>query len=166
MPIDPDEISLASIPRTPLGGIRAAEAEELVQRVAWDYRSLLGQNTKLAAQVEELTGRVAELEGELASLRKTLEARKDPDELARTLLSSAQLRARELRETSRREGELALKKARARAAQLEEEQRGRVASARGDLDRLSTIRTSLAGELRARLESILALAPSRDGENT
>jgi cell division initiation protein len=122
-PIRPEDLNLSALPRSPLGHLKADAVGDLLQRAAWDYREALAQNQRLARTVEELTKRVEELTAQIASLEVAAARHKDPDELARTLLASAQRAAREERESARREAELVLKKAARRAKRVEEDAR-------------------------------------------
>lgn len=116
-PIRPEDLNLSALPRSPLGHLKADAVAELLQRAAWDYRESLALNQRLAAQVRDLTHRIEELTAQVTSLEEVAARHKDPDELARTLLASAQRAAREERESARREAELLLKKANRRAQQ-------------------------------------------------
>ena len=158
-PLRPEDLNLSALPRSPLGHLKTEAVSELLQRAAWDYRETLAQNQRLTSTVEELSRRVDELTAQVASLEEVAARRKDPDELARSLLASAQRAAREEREAARREGELVLKKAARHAHKVDED------LARAHADRVSEI-TRLEGlrdELTARLRGMLETIASRHG---
>jgi cell division septum initiation protein DivIVA len=165
MPLDPKEISAASLPRSPLGGYKAGPTAELLKRVAWDYMQLVHKDAKHAETVERLTRRIDELEAQVAALQTMLDGHKDPDELARTVLAMAQRTSRELREAARSEGEAALKKARARAEELESEAQKRVDAAEAEVTQLKQLREGVRAQLHDTLDSIAAIgaAPSAIG---
>ena len=153
----PEDLDLAALPRGPLGHLKDDAVADLLQHAAWDYRETLAENQRLAEAVDELGRRVEELTAQVASLEEVAARRKEPDELARSLLASAQRAAREERESARREGELTLKKAARRAHRLEAE------VARSEADRLSEITRleALRDELQARLRGMLETLASR-----
>lgn len=141
--------------------------DELLKRVAWDYRGLLSQNKKLADRVGELelVREALELQARSHEAAATeRKDRKDPDELARSLLASVRRAVHEQREDARREAELVLKKARERAHEIENEARAYAGSGLAELAALEALRDEVAGNLRRTLESIAAVASS-DGES-
>jgi cell division septum initiation protein DivIVA len=157
MPIDPEEIGPASLPRTSLGGYKTGPTDELLKRVAWDYRQLVHEHRTLEEAADRLRGRVDELEAQVASLQGLLEVRRDPDEISRTLLAAAQRAARELRDSGRSDCEAMLKKAQARARQIEAEAQKQMDAASADLSRLQQLASQVRKELRAMLDTILAM---------
>ncbi len=161
----PEDLSLSGLPKTPFGGVKSDAVADLLKRVAWDYREVLGQNRQLGRQVDELLQAREALEAQVAALEAAAAERKEPDELARTLLSSAQRTAREQREAARREAELLLKKARERAHQIENEVRASAEVCLAELAKLEELRDEVTSELRTALEAIVALgrgSPSGD----
>jgi cell division septum initiation protein DivIVA len=133
----------------------------MLQRAAWDYREALALNQRLAAQVHDLTQRVEELTAQVSSLEEAAARHKNPDELARTVLASAQRAAREQREAARHEAERLLKKAAKRAHQLEQESAQDAEDRMSELTRVKEVREEVIAQLRATLAAI-----SRDaGEN-
>jgi cell division septum initiation protein DivIVA len=165
MPLDPKEISAAGLPRSPLGGYKAGPTVELLKRVAWDYMELVHKCAKHAETVERLTRRTDELEAQVAALQTMLDGHKDPDEFARSVLAMAQRTSRELRESARSEGEATLKKARARAQEIESEAQKRVDSAEAEVTQLKQLRERVRAQLHETLDSMAAIgaAPSADG---
>jgi cell division septum initiation protein DivIVA len=155
MPMRPEELSLAGLPRTPLGGVRADATDELLRRAAWDYREVLAENERLAQTVEELSRRVEELEAKVSSPERTSPAVKDPDELARALLASVRQAVREQREAARAESELILRKARHRALDIERDGHRRASAARRELATLEQLSDALSVTLRKAVESVL-----------
>jgi cell division septum initiation protein DivIVA len=158
VPIRPEDLSISGLPRAPFGAVKADAVADLLKRVAWDYRAVLEENKSLSQQVGELALVREALELQVEVLERAAAERKEPEELGKALLGSAQRAAREQREAARREGELLLKKAHRRAEEVEEEAKKRAATGLADLARLEATRDDVVGELRAVLESILALA--------
>jgi cell division septum initiation protein DivIVA len=150
----PEDLNLSALPKTALGHLKTEAVAELLQRAAWDYREVLAQNQRLTSTVEELSRELEELRAQAASLQELVERRKDPDELARTLLTFAQRAAREERESARREGELALKKAARRAAKLEDDVAQRHADRLSEIARLEALRDEISVRLRGTLETL------------
>ncbi len=150
----PGGLNLSALPRSPLGHLKADAVGELLQRAAWDYRETLAENQRLAKTVDELAQRVEELTKQVASLEEVAARRKEPDELARSLLASAQRAAHEERESARREGELILKKAARRADKMDEEVAERHAARLSEITRLEALRDEVSARLRGMLETL------------
>jgi cell division septum initiation protein DivIVA len=147
VPLRPDEIDPELLPRASVGGFKPGPVEELLKRVAWDYRQLLHDNQQLHERLTEFQDRTEELERQL----EAQQSRKPPDELARQTLAASQRAARELRESTRLECEAALKKARMRAKQLEQEHTRAVA----ELRELQDLRRAMQERLRSLLTEAL-----------
>ena len=97
MPIKPEEIDPSKLQVTLRGYDREA-TDELLKRVAWDYRQALrGQEdrseseTRLRAQIEELEARVAAQNEEFASLLAARESRAATDTSSRVAALEAEL---------------------------------------------------------------------------
>jgi cell division septum initiation protein DivIVA len=148
VPLRPEEIDPERLPRTRAGGFKSGPVEELLKRVAWDYRQLLHDSHQLYERVTELQERAEELERQLETLQ---EQRKPPDELARQTLAASQRAARELRESTRRECEAALKTTRNRAKRIEREQ----SRALAELRELEQLRRTMQERLRSSLTALL-----------
>jgi cell division septum initiation protein DivIVA len=178
MPLSPDEINASTLPQVRLGGFKPEATVELLRKVAWDYGLLFHENRKLTATVEELRKAADELTSELEELRSANAARRDPDDASRAAIAAAQRAARELRESARRECELALKKAHRRAGAIEAEfERLNVGAAEAELHRVEKLQLEVRQRLEASLLSMLALVeaarqaesspadPSADGKS-
>ena len=83
VPLDPEQINLAGLPRDALSGYKSGPAEDLLKRVAWDYRQLIHERDELKEEADVLRRRAGEAEAELAALREELDRQRDPDELLR-----------------------------------------------------------------------------------
>ena len=151
VPLDPEQINLAGLPRDALGGYKAGPAEDLVKRVAWDYRQLVHERDKLNETADVLRRRTDEAERELQTLREELDRQRDSDEIGRALLEAAQRRARELRESARSDSDATLKKARARARSIEDRARRRYEAAL----RAQKLGADVRRQLQATLDLIL-----------
>ncbi len=153
----PEDLDISTLPRTRLGHLQEDAVADMLQRAAWSYREALAEGQQLARTVEELTARFEDLSAQVASLEESKIRRKEPDELALSLLAAAQRSAREARESARRESELTLKKATRRAGRLEKDAARRTENSRSELARLEKLREKVAEQLRERLETIVAL---------
>jgi polyhydroxyalkanoate synthesis regulator phasin len=158
VPLRPEEISVDALPRVRRGGVDPEAAAELVRRAAWDLMEALAANAKLAETVDSLTARTKELETQVAALEAAAARRRDPDELVRSLLASTQKVVHEQREAARREADQLLRKARKRAREIENEPRRRSDAVVADISELEALRAEVAVELRAALESVVAIA--------
>jgi cell division septum initiation protein DivIVA len=122
--LDPGQISLEGLPRDAFGGYKTGPADDLMAKVAREYRELVHERDTLKETVGVLRRRVDEADLELASFRDQ-HLRQTPDEIGRALLEAAQRMARDLREEARNDSDAALRKARARARLIEAEARRR-----------------------------------------
>ena len=140
----PDSIDAdpQSLPRSFRGYNRRA-TEELFRRVAWDYAVLAGEHRKLkTAAAEEQPPSMGEQPQPAGTQRAEF------DEEAHRLLGAAQKAARDLRESTRAECELALKKADRRAGEIEEEAFRASGDARAVLEAAAALRLTLEDALR------------------
>ena len=159
MPLDPGQISLAGLPRDAFGGYKTGPADDLIARVASDYRQLVHERDKLKETVAVLRQRVDEADRELASFRDQSVRQVQPDEIGRALLEAAQRMARDLREQARSDSDAALRKARSRARQIESEaDRHHQAT-----DRARRLGIDVYRQLQATLAAILEARDERDG---
>jgi cell division initiation protein len=164
MPIRPEDLTVTGLPRTPLpGGIKNDAVDDLLRRAAWDYQEALAQLRQFAETVQEQARQIEELEARLASLEAHPGARKDPDELGRTLLEAAHRAARERREDARREAELLLKKAARRAERIELDAHRRLQGGLAEVEELEAFRAEISRGLRSTLEAIVALGADGAG---
>jgi cell division septum initiation protein DivIVA len=162
MPMGPEELTLAGLPRASFGGVRADAVDDLLRRAAWDYREVLAERQRLAQTVDELGRRIQELEAQIAaSAEQTSSAAKEPDELARSLFATARKEIREQRDAARTESELTLRKARRRASEIEGDGYRRAEAVRRELAMLEELRDNLSVQLRQVVESVV---DSFDGE--
>jgi cell division septum initiation protein DivIVA len=158
MPLSPDEINASTLPQVRLGGFKPEATVALLRRIAWDYGLLFHENRKLTASVEELQKVADELTSEIEALRSANAPRRDPDDASRAAIAAAQRAARQLRESTRRDCELALKKARRRAGDIEAElERLSVGAAEAELRSVEELQADVRERLEAWLLSMLAL---------
>jgi cell division septum initiation protein DivIVA len=158
VPLSPDEINATNLPHARIGGFNPEATVELLRRIAWDYGLLFHENRKLTATVEELRKAGDELTSEIEALHSANAARRDPDDASRAAIAAAQRAARELRDSARRDCELALKKARRRAGDIEAElERLSVAAAEAELHRVEELQADVRERLEAWLLSMLSL---------
>jgi cell division septum initiation protein DivIVA len=164
--IRPEDLTISALPRSALpGGLKADAAAALLESAARDYRESLAKSKRLTETVEQQARRIEELEAQVASLEAEAAARKDPDELARTLLSSAQRRVRDQREEARRETELLLRKAARRAERIEQDARRRLEKELLELGQLDAFREEVSERLRSTLEAIVAFGDGNAGDH-
>ena len=152
----PDSIDAdpQSLPRSFRGYNRRA-TEELFRRVAWDYAVLAGEHRKLKTAAEE--PRATAARPPQAQPPRTQRAELDDE--AHLLLGAAQKAAREMRESTRADCELALKKANRRAGEIEEEAMRASGDARAVLAAAAALRQTLEDALQSLERDVSASAP-------
>lgn len=159
MPLDPEQISLAGLPRDAFGGYKAGPADDLIARVAWEYRQLAHERDKLKETADILRRRVDEADRELATFREQSERQRYPDEIGRALLKAAQRMARDVREEARSDGRAALRKAQARARLIESEAQRRYDAA----DSARRLGNDVRRQLQATLDALTETRIENDG---
>jgi len=147
--IGDEEIDIDRLPRAAVGGLKPGPVEELLTRVAHEYELLLGEVLGLRQARDEGTQPAP-------ALRREPEPQREPDELVRVALASAQRTAREMRESARRDCDLMLRKVSARKRKLERELARARAEARREMEALEGFRVEVRGRMRAQLQEILA----------
>jgi cell division septum initiation protein DivIVA len=138
------------LPRALVGGIKRDAVEDLLRQIARDYRRLEAENARLWQTLEGFEHRPKEpRQGERS------------EDMSAIVLSLAQRAARELRESTRDECELMLKKARVQADRIERELDTSVA----ELEEIEALRSELCDQLRSSLDSLLrTLVAENDGD--
>jgi cell division septum initiation protein DivIVA len=152
--LKPQDISGATLPGAMRGYSRAA-TDDLLKRVAWDFLQLSHDRDTLFEESARLKERNEELEQQVAALHELLSRQVDREDVSRVLLTNAQRTARELRDATRRECELALKKARERAASLQQSAQLELKGVERDLTELAELREDLHRRLRQSIETIM-----------
>ena len=166
-----DQINV-ELPRATVGGLKKKPVQELLQRIARDYSALQQENRQLEAKLEhqkaEANGvAVPPAEGlapESARSSDLPATRVDRDELSVAVLAFAQRAAREMRESTRAECELMIKKSRENAARLESEFERARAERLAELDELEGLKRELREELRWSLRLFLQTFVDRSTE--
>jgi cell division septum initiation protein DivIVA len=159
--IDPDEISAARLPRTLLRGYKVKPTQELLRRIAWDYRQVAYEGKALATAAEEFTRRIAELEFHVRQLEASPEGT-SADALADGVLAEARRIADELQAAARAECEMMLAEARARSRDIEAAALARLEAGTPGRERLDALRERLRAEICSTLDSLAALDPVLD----
>lgn len=180
--LQPDEIDLDGLPRTIGGGLKREPVEELLQRVQWEYSQLYYEHKRVKAELsrrepESDPGGAAKerapAPGDATPAPPEHASSRDPsavplagsprprdyDELARFVLSAAHRASREMRESTRRECELALKKVRSRVADLESEYDQAIVASRTELERLESMLLEMREQMRSALEALRPRPP-------
>ena len=138
------------LPRALVGGIKRDAVEDLLRQIARDYRRLEAENARLWQTLEGLEHRPKESPQDERS-----------EDMSAIVLSLAQRAARELRESTREECELMLKKARVQADRIERELDTSVA----ELEEIHALRSELCDQLRSSLHALLrTFVAENDGD--
>jgi cell division septum initiation protein DivIVA len=167
--IDPDEISAARLPGTLIGGYKRGPTNDLLRRVAWDYRQVVYEGRALATAAEEFTRRIAELEAQVAQLGGTPEHGGNAENVATSVSVDTQRAAEELWAATRAECDAMLEQARAKSRQIEAAAALRSDSEASRLAELEQLRAAFRDELRSTVESLRefdARAPADGSEAT
>ena len=139
--LTPEAIETVELERVKLGGYDRDRTDELLRRIAWDFRRLLQERSVLEEEVRRLERELAKIER-----REVLQA---------SMLRPTRTLARELREAARQEAALIVKKARERAAAIEADAERKSAGRLAELQRFEKLTGMVRMELRAFLTSVL-----------
>lgn len=165
------------LPRALVGGLKQGPTEEFLRRMTSECAQLYDENVKLSEALEQLEARwnedADERNAETASAEKVESQEvvsqtrvsqragldlKEPDELAFVVLATAHRTARELRESTRRDCELMLRKAASRARRLERDLERTRASTSAELEELNALKRELGERMRSALQAIIPRA--------
>jgi cell division septum initiation protein DivIVA len=158
------------LPRATVGGLKKGPVEELLRQIARDYATLEQENRKLLDTLEDRDADSSDGTTVQEPARTNLEhaadaatgqlgpsraAQSDTYELAGAVLALAQRTARDMRDSTRADCELMIKKSRAYAAQVESDAQRARARSMAELDELDALKRDLRDELRRSLEGFL-----------
>jgi cell division septum initiation protein DivIVA len=175
MPIRPEDLTVSGLPRSALpGGLKTDAAADLLERAAFDYRTVLTQAQQLGETARQQALRIEELEAQIASLESDVAARGEGTEAIGKALLAATRAGEEIAAEARVSAERITTEAEAHAAALleqatkaaEERERESIAAREKlgiERELLDRERTRVLGEAQERAETILADA-RRDAE--
>ena len=155
-----DGLEYVELPRTRIGGLKRGPVERLLQRISEDFGRLQRENDRLSAANERLSTTNERLWASVEHLEmrpepKGQQAWREPigiaDNPAAALLEAAQRAARELRESTRSECQLTLKKVRSHAMRLQLDLERERAEVRAEIDHLLKVRRRVDESMRASL---------------
>jgi cell division septum initiation protein DivIVA len=194
--IGEDEIYV-ELPRAMVGGLRKRDVQDVLLRIAHDYKKLELENRRLWETLEKLEvhptpGNETAQAGQSAAVSRAETAvvgemlpgpagapngadasaasnpvghdpvsheRREPDEVASALLSVAHRAAREMRESTRDECELMLKKARSRAERLERETERARTEAAAEFEQFQALKSEMRDQMRSTLRALHYVRP-------
>ena len=161
MPIKPDEIDSSSLPGAFRGYDRAA-TDDLLERIARDYRhasratdATVKESERLKARIAELEARIATHDAEVQRLERAMHEHDERQALIEAMLLTAQRTAQEIRDSAQQEADEVVKAARQRAVEIEQEAHTSIRQVSVELDRLRTLESDLRTRLRQTLEAAL-----------
>ncbi|HET7129151.1 MAG TPA: DivIVA domain-containing protein [Gaiellaceae bacterium] len=161
MPIKPDEIDASKLPRG-FRGYKRAATDDLLQRIALDYRQISRAPEALAKEAEWLKSRIAELEERAAAheteaerLVHVVRGHEERQALIEAMLVSAQRTAQDIRDAAEKEAAEVVRTAEQRAVEIERDARAAIRQTTVELDRLRTLESDLRTRLRQTLEAAL-----------
>jgi cell division initiation protein len=150
--LTPESIANPNLPRTKMGGYSIEATNDFLKEVSWEWRRLQSDRRKLSEQNAELERRLDEIHSKIEELRGERIIPSERQPLSAAALAAAYRAAEAMREEARQESETLLKKARRRAASLDDEvERARITTSERIRDLEETQK-----QARARLSSFLA----------
>ena len=170
---DENDLEYVELPRTRIGGLKKGPVEKLLRRISQDFARLQLENDRLSAANERLSTtnerlwagvEHLEMRPEPQVQQAPTEPRGVADSPATVLLVAAQRAARELRESTRSECELTLKKARSHAMRLQFDLERERAEVRAEIDELRKVRRCIDESMRASLREFRQILLSAANE--
>jgi len=157
----PEEIDPTQLKRT-LRGYNRKATDDLLERVAFDYRQATRAQDAWTRESERLKARITELEeqsaahaSEVARLQKVVAAHSERQALIEAMLVTAQRTAQEISETAQQEANATVLAAQERAREIERQAHFSIRQTTAELDRLRTLESDLRTRLRETLEAAL-----------
>ena len=154
MPLKPDEIDPSNLP-IGFRGYDRASTDELLQRIATDYRQAARESEWSKARIAELESRATTGEAELQRLQQALTEHEERKALMEAMLLTAQRTAEEIRDSARQEADAVVQTAQERAVEIERDARLSIRQTSEELDRLRGLESDLRARLRQTLEAAL-----------
>jgi cell division septum initiation protein DivIVA len=116
-----ESIAEADLPRAKVGGYNIEATDEFLKEIAWAWRRITSDCRKLAERNAELEQQLNEIHRRIDALRDDASVAEQHESRSAAALTAAYRAAETIREDARQESETLLKKARKRAAVLDEE---------------------------------------------
>lgn len=154
MPMKPDEIDSSKLPVAFRGYDRAA-TDDLLERIALDYRQAARESDWSKTRIEELEARADASEAELRRVQQELSGHEERKALIEAMLLTAQRTAEEIRDAAQQEADAVLQTAQQRALEIERDARRSIRQTTEELDRLRGLESDLRARLRQTLEAAL-----------
>jgi cell division initiation protein len=154
MPLKPEELDSTKLPVAFRGYDRPA-IDDLLERVALDYRQAARESEWSKARIAELEARAAADEAEGQRLRDAVGEHEERKALIEAMLLTAQRTADEIRDAAQQEADEMLRAAREQAVNIERDARLSIRRTTEELDRLRGLESDLRTRLRQTLETAL-----------
>jgi cell division septum initiation protein DivIVA len=149
--LTPEQITDPNLPRAKMGGYTVEATDEFLKEVAWEWRRLQSDRRKLSERNAELERQLEDIHRRIEELRGDAVVSDKREPRSALALAAAYRAAEAIRDDARRESETLLKKARKRAATLDDEiERAKAATA----DRIRELEDTQR-QARRRLSSFL-----------
>lgn len=163
MPIKPEEIDPSHLKRVRFrGGYSRKTTEDLLERIALDYRqaarapeAFARESAWLKSRIEELESEAGAQETEVQRLRQLVNEHAERQALVEAMLVSAQRTAEDIKDAAQHEADEVVRAAEERAVTLEREAQQSIRQTAAELDRLRTLESDLRARLRQTLEAAL-----------
>jgi cell division initiation protein len=154
MPLKPEEIDPSRLSVAFRGYDRAA-TDDLLERIALDYRQAARESDWSKTRIEELEARADASEAELRRVQQELSGHEERKALIEAMLLTAQRTAEEIRDAAQQEADAVLQTAQQRALEIERDARRSIRQTTEELDRLRGLESDLRARLRQTLEAAL-----------
>lgn len=152
MPLKPEELDSTKLP-VAFGGYDRPAIDDLLERVALDYRQAPRESEWSRARIAVLKARAPANEAEAERLRHAVGEHEERKTLIEAMLLTAQRTADEVRDSAQQAADEVLQAARQQAVDIERNARLSVRRTTDELERLRGLESDLRTRLRRTLET-------------
>ena len=154
MPLKPEELDPSNL-SVGFRGYDRSSTNELLERVALDYRQAARESEWSKSRIAELEERAVAQDAELQRLQQQLAEHEERKALIEAMLVTAQRTAEEIRDGAQQAAADVVRAAEARAVDIERQARLSIRQTTDELDRLRGLESDLRNRLRQTLEAAL-----------
>jgi cell division initiation protein len=147
--IDPSNLSVG------FRGYDRASTDDLLERIAIDYKQAARESEWSKSRIAELEARAATREADLQELQRALSEHEERKTLVEAMLLTAQRTADEIRDSAQQEAAAVVETAQQRAVEIERDARSSIRQTAEELERLRGLESDLRARLRQTLETAL-----------
>jgi cell division initiation protein len=154
VPLNPEELDPSKL-SVGFRGYDRPSTDDLLERIALDYRQTARESEWSKSRIAELESRTESCEAELERAQQALSEHEERKALIEAMLVTAERTADEIRDSAQQEADLVVQTAQQRAVEIARDARLSIRQTSEELDRLRGLEFDLRARLRQTLEAAL-----------